>query len=76
MAVAHDALPADLGLQIAMLGEEVGNLGFDGLHQQVSRSVAQHLCEQVDERPWLGQLENITIHHGVSLLCWSVRRQH
>jgi hypothetical protein len=37
MAVAHDALPADLGLQIAMLGEEVGNLGFDGLHQQSIR---------------------------------------
>src|SRR3954463_15110494 len=35
-----------------------------------ARSVAQHLGERVAERPWLKQLDDVSIGHGVSLLCW------
>src|SRR5437016_7145440 len=53
-----------------MLGEEFGHLGLDRLGQQGARSVAQHLVERVGERPWLKQLDHVSIGHGVSLLCW------
>src|SRR5215212_2380313 len=53
-----------------MLGEELGYLGLDRLSQQGARSVAQHLGERVGERPWLKQLNEVSIGHGVSLLCW------
>src|SRR5438067_6358426 len=53
-----------------MLGEEFGHLGLDRLGQQGARSVAQHLSERVGERPWLKQLDDVSIGHGVSLLCW------
>src|SRR5437868_6405953 len=53
-----------------MLGEEFGHLGLDRLGQQGARSVAQHLGERVGERPWLKQLDDVSIGHGVSLLCW------
>src|SRR5258706_6986122 len=53
-----------------MLGEEFGYLGLDRLGQQGARSVAQHLGKRVGERPWLKQLDDVSIGHGVSLLCW------
>src|SRR3954451_7581031 len=53
-----------------MLGKEFGHLGLDRLRQQGARSVAQHLGERVGERPWLKQLDEVTIGHGGSLLCW------
>src|SRR6266550_3192820 len=53
-----------------MLGEEFGHLGLDRLRQQGARSVAQHLGKRVGERPWLKQLDDVSIGHGVSLLCW------
>src|SRR5258706_9305170 len=53
-----------------MLGEEFGHLGLDRLGQQGARSVAQHLGKRVGERPWLKQLDEVSIRHGVSLLCW------
>src|SRR5881392_1972264 len=67
-----------------MLGEEFGHLGLDRLGQQGARSVAQHLGKRVGERPWLKQLNDVSIGHGVSLLCWrsggantpTIRRLH
>src|SRR5437762_5715520 len=53
-----------------MLGEEFGHIGLDRLGQQGARSVAQHLGKRVGERPWLKQLDHVSIGHGVSLLCW------
>src|SRR6266513_898794 len=53
-----------------MLGEEFGHLGLDRLGQQGARSVAQHRGKRVGERPWLKQLDDVSIGHGVSLLCW------
>src|SRR3982074_1207730 len=59
-----------------MLGEEFGHLGLDRLGQQGARSVAQHLGERVGERPWLKQLDDVSIGHGVSLLCWRSGGSH
>src|SRR4051794_1702113 len=53
-----------------MLGEKFGHLGLDRLRQQGTRSVAQHLGERVSKRPRLKQLDDGSIGHGVSLLCW------
>src|SRR5207245_8413670 len=72
------------GLHIDMLGKEVGHLGLDRLRQQGARPVAQHLGERISERPWLNQLDHVSIGHGVSLLCWrsggantpTIRRLH
>src|SRR5438067_10043475 len=53
-----------------MRGEKFGHLGLDRLGQQGTRSIAQHLGERIGERPWLKQLDDVSIGHGVSLLCW------
>src|SRR5262245_31619261 len=70
MAVAHHALLARLGLQIGMLCEKLSNLRFDGLGQQRTRPAAQDLCEGIGKGPWLGELDDVTVRHGVSLLHW------
>src|SRR5262249_11196525 len=70
MAVAHDALLARLGLEIGVLCEKLSNLRFDGLGQQRTRAAAQDLCEGIGKDPWLGELDDVTVRHGVSLLHW------
>src|SRR6202048_1619882 len=70
MAAAHDALLARRGLQIGVLCEKIGNLRFDGLGQQRTRAAAQDLCQGIGKGPWLGELEDVTVRHGVSLLHW------
>src|SRR5713226_9756326 len=61
MAVAHDALPARLGLEIAMLCEKLRNLRLDGMGQQRTRAAAQDLCEGIGKGPWLGELDDVTV---------------
>src|SRR5437773_5199315 len=34
------------------------------------RSVAQNLSERIGESPWLSQLDDVSVGHGVSLLWW------
>src|SRR5205823_8576258 len=70
MAVAHHAPLARRGLQIGMLCEKLGNLRFDGLSQQRTRAAAQDLREGIGEGPWLGELDDVTVGHGVSLIHW------
>src|SRR6516165_6066448 len=70
MAVAHDALLARLGLEIGVLCEKLSNLRFDGLGQQRTRAAAQDLGEGIGKGPWLGELDDVTVRHGVSLLHW------
>src|ERR1700731_2921796 len=53
-----------------MLCEKLSNLRFDGLGQQRTRAAAQDLCEGIGEGPWLGELDDVTVRHGVSLLHW------
>ena len=70
MPVAHDAPMAIAGLQISMFGQKLGNLGFDRLGQQSARPIAQDLSQMVGEGPWLNQLDDVIVGHGVSLLQW------
>src|SRR6516225_10726687 len=70
IAMAHHALIARLGLEIRMLCEKLSNLRLDRLGQQRSRAAAQDLCQGVGENPWLGELDDVTVGHGVSLLHW------
>ena len=70
MAVAHDALLARLGLQIGMLCKKLSNLRFDRLGQQRTRAAAQDLCEGIGKGAWLGELDDVIVRHGVSLLHW------
>jgi hypothetical protein len=70
MAVAHDALLARLGLEIGMLCEKFSNLRLDRLGQHRTRAAAQDLGQGIGEDPWLGELDHVTVGHGVSLLHW------
>src|ERR1700736_6834769 len=70
MAMAHHALLARLGPEIDMLCEKLSDLRLDRLGQQRTRAAAQDLCEGIDKGPWLGELDHVTVRHGVSLLHW------
>src|SRR6266700_925656 len=35
-----------------------------------SRAIAQNLSQRISKSSWLGELENVTLAHGVSLLRW------
>src|SRR5215467_10095779 len=70
MAMAYHPLMARLGLEIRMLCEKLSNLRLDRLGQQRTRAAAQDLCQGVGEDPWLGELDDVTVGHGVSLLHW------
>jgi len=68
--MAHDALLACLGLEIGMLCEKLSNLCLNRLGQQRARAAAQDLRQGIVEGPWLGELDDVTLGHGVSLLHW------
>src|SRR3984893_17933327 len=70
MAMAHHALLARLGPEIDMLCEKLSNLRLDRLGQQRTRAAAQDLCQGIGKGPWLGELDHVTVGHGVSLLHW------
>src|SRR5215470_933412 len=70
MAMAYHALMARLGLEVRILCEKLSNLRLDRLGQQRTRAAAQDLCQGVGEDPWLGELDDVTVGHGVSLLHW------
>src|SRR5262249_11095304 len=57
--------------QLVGVATEKGcDLGLDGLRQQRSRAVAQNLSQRIGKSSWLGELENVSVGHGVSLLQW------
>src|SRR6266699_6757835 len=53
-----------------MAAEQARNLSLDGLRQKRARAVAQNLGQRIAKSSWLRELENISVGHGVSLLCW------
>src|SRR5262249_41730623 len=53
-----------------MAAEQARNFGLDSLCQKRPRAVAQNLGQRIGKSPWLRELENISVGHGVSLLCW------
>src|SRR5437667_9049784 len=70
LPVTHDAPVARLGLEIGISPQEVSDFRLDGLRQQGTRPVAQNLSERIGEGPWLSQLDDVSVGHGVSLLWW------
>src|SRR3981081_3497269 len=54
----------------ASAAEQSRHFCLDGLCQQRSRAVAQNLGQRIGKSSWLGELENVTVGHGVSLLQW------
>src|SRR5947208_3140361 len=70
MPVTHDALVAHLGLEIGISPQKVSDFRLDRLREQGMRPVAQNLSERIGEGPWLSQLDDVSVGHGVSLLWW------
>ena len=75
MPVTDQPLAAVLGQLVSMTGEQGCSLGLDCLGQQRSRAVAQHRGQRISKSSWLGELENVSFGHGVSLLVWECRSQ-
>src|ERR1700738_4935750 len=61
---------AVLGQIVSMRAEQCCNLDLDRLRQQRSCAVAQYLGQWISKSSWLGELENVSVGHGVSLLWW------
>src|SRR5260221_14652743 len=70
MSVAHQPLAAVIGALVGMAAEPGRNLGLDSMRQQCSRTVTQYLGQRICKSSWLGELENVSVGHGVSLLRW------
>src|SRR5258706_3317573 len=70
MPVGYQSPAAIIGELIGMAAEQARNLGLDRLRQKRSRAVAQNLGQRIGKSSWLRELENISVGHGVSLLCW------
>jgi hypothetical protein len=70
MPVVHQPPAAIIGELVGMRAEQARNLGLDGLRQKRSRAVAQNLGQRIGKSPWLRELENISVGHGVSLEKW------
>src|SRR5271167_4436148 len=70
MPMTHNALVTRLGLEIGISSQEVSDFRLDGLREQGPCPVAQNLSERIAEGPWLSQLDDVSVGHGVSLLWW------
>src|SRR6516225_2524891 len=70
MPVAHQPPAAIIGELVGMAAEQARNLALDRLRQKRSRAIAQNLGQRISKSSWLRELENISLGHGGSLLCW------
>src|SRR4029077_1663315 len=70
LPVAPHALGARLGLEIGISPQEVSDFRLDGLREQGTCPVSQNLSERIGKSPWLSQLDDVSVGHGVSLLWW------
>src|SRR5262249_45637468 len=59
-----------LGLERRMPRQKLGDFGLDRLHQETPCATAQDFGELILEGPWLNQLDNVIVRHGISLLRW------
>jgi hypothetical protein len=70
MPMTHDALVPSRGLEVGMPPQEVSDFRLDGLREQGTCPITQNLSERIGEGPWLCQLDDVSVGHGVSLLWW------
>jgi hypothetical protein len=61
--MAHEPLATVVDHLAGMGAEQRCNLGLDGLRQP--RAVAQNLGQRIGKSSWLGELENVSVGHGV-----------
>jgi hypothetical protein len=66
MAVAHQPSAAIIAQLVSVLAEQGRYLGLYRLHKQRSRAVAQNLGQPIGKSPWLREMQNISVRHGVS----------
>jgi hypothetical protein len=66
MAVAHQTSAAIIGDLVGVSIGQSRHLGFDRLRKKRACSVAQDLGQRISESPWLGELQNVSVGHGVS----------
>jgi hypothetical protein len=66
MAVAHQTSAAIIGYLVGMSLEQSRYLGFDRLCEKRARTITQHLAQRIGKSSWLGELENVSVGHGVS----------
>jgi hypothetical protein len=76
MTVAHQAPAAILSHLVGMPIEQSCNLGFHRLGEKRSRPVAQNLSQRITESPWLGEMQNVSVGHGVSSFDGKWRLEH
>jgi hypothetical protein len=50
--------------------EKTRELRFDGLGEQGSCALPQHLGQHIAKLSWLGRLDDMILEHRVSLLRW------
>lgn len=55
---------------VSMRFKKTRDLGFDGLGEQGSCTLPQHLGQRIAKLSRLSQLDDIILNHGVSLLRW------
>ncbi len=71
MPVAHQPLAAVLGLECRHdWPSKAATSASTACASKRSRAVAQNLGQRIGKSPWLGELENVSFGHGVSLLRW------
>jgi hypothetical protein len=70
IAVAHQPPAAVFGQFVGMAAEQGRDFGLNSLGQKCSCTIAQNLGQRISKTSWLGELEHVTIGHGVSLLSW------
>ena len=70
MPMAHQPLAAIIGELVGVAAEQGRDFGFNGLCQQRAGTVAQNLGQRIGKTSWMGEPENVSVGHGVSLLQW------
>jgi len=46
--------------------EQSRHLGFNRMRKKRAGAIAQHLGQRISESPWLRELQNVSVGHGVS----------
>src|SRR5438094_8655046 len=70
MRMAHQPLTTVVGELVGVAAEQGRDFGFNGLCQQRAGAVAQNLGQRIGKTSWMGEPENVSVGHGVSLLQW------
>jgi hypothetical protein len=68
MSMTHQTPVAVIRRQMGVSRKRFGDLGFDRLRQQGTRSIAQDLGQRIGDLARLAQADDFIVYHGVSIL--------